>query len=177
MENVKNLSFPIGEYIVPEKITPGHLRAWMEIIEELPRKLEKVVLRMTPQQINTPYRPGGWTVKQLVHHIADSHMNAYIRLKLGMTEDNPTIKPYDQESWAVMPDSEMPVEASLAIIKGLHARWFCVLEFNQHWDRTVYHPELKTQMRLDELTGMYAWHSEHHLAHILRLVEREAWSL
>lgn len=175
MENSTNLSFPIGDYVVPEKITAGHLRAWMEIIEELPEKLEKVLGQLNSDQLNTPYRPGGWTVKQLVHHIADSHMNAYIRFKLGMSEDQPTIKPYDQASWAAMPDSEMPIAVSLAIIRGLHARWFCVLEYIQHWDRTVYHPELKTYLRLDELAGMYAWHSEHHLAHILRLVEREGW--
>lgn len=116
MKKNNALSFPIGDYIVPPEITAGHLRAWMEIIEELPEKLEKVVGRLNADQLNTPYRPGGWTVKQLVHHIADSHMNAYIRLKLGMSEDHPTIKPYDQESWAAMPDSEMPVAVSLAII-------------------------------------------------------------
>lgn len=175
MEHSKNLSFPIGEYVVPKEITAGHLRAWTEMIEELPAQLEKIVNRLTTDQLNTPYRPGGWTVQQLVHHIADSHMNAYIRVKLGMSEDNPTIKPYDQEAWVAMPDSEMPVAVSLGIIRGLHARWVYVLKPFQAWDRTIFHPELKTSMRLDELTGMYAWHGAHHLAHIKGLVEREGW--
>lgn len=175
MEKSKNLSFPIGEYVIPKEITAGHLRAWTEMIEELPEQLEKILSRLTEDQLNTPYRPGGWTVKELIHHLADSHMNAYIRLKLGMSEDNPTIKPYDQDAWVDMPDSEMPAAVSLAIIRGIHARWVYVLKPFQDWGRTIFHPELKTSMRLDELTGMYAWHGAHHLAHIKGLVEREGW--
>lgn len=170
-----DLSYPIGKYIVPETITSGHLHAWIDIIHQFPNKLEKAVKNLSDNQLDTPYRPGGWTIRQLVHHIADSHMNAYIRLKLGMTETEPTIKPYDQDSWAVMPDCELPVEVSLSLIKALHQRWYCSLEFIRDWSRTVYHPEQESTLRLDELTGMYAWHSEHHLAHILNLIKREEW--
>ena len=172
---MENLKYPIGRYKTPLIIKAATVKNWIEEIAAQPAKFRALVDGLTAEQLNLAYRPGGWTVKELVHHIADSHMNAYIRLKLGMSEDNPTIKPYDQEAWVDMPDSEMPVAVSLAIIKGVHARWVYVLKPFQDWGRTIFHPELKTSMRLDELTGMYAWHGAHHLAHIKGLVEREGW--
>ncbi len=175
MADNTNLSFPIGPYKVPQSITAAHLQEWINTIHQFPNKLEKAVIGLTEEQLNTPYRPGGWTVKQLVHHIADSHMNAYIRFKLGMSEDNPTIKPYDQEAWSMMADSHLPISLSLGIIKGLHERWATLLQANKNWKRTIFHPEAKKEIPLDALAGDYAWHSEHHLAHILNLIEREGW--
>ena len=169
------LSFPIGEYVVPQPIEPGHLKEWTNTIRTYPDQLEAVVNGLNEKQLDTPYRPGGWTVKQLIHHIADSHMNAYIRLKLGMTEVKPTIKPYDQAAWAELADATLPISVSLAIIRGVHLRWATCLDQVEEWKRTIVHPELNQEIPLDELTGMYDWHSRHHLAHIKNLIEWEDW--
>ncbi|MEO0338587.1 MAG: YfiT family bacillithiol transferase [Bacteroidota bacterium] len=175
MTNDTNLSFPIGPYKVPHPITETHLQEWIQTIRAFPNKLEAAVTGLSDEQLDTPYRPGGWTVRQLVHHIADSHMNAYTRFKLGISEENPTIKPYDQEAWSKMVDSQLPISLSLGIIKGLHERWATFLQANQDWQRTIFHPEAQKVIPLDALAGDYAWHSEHHLAHILNLIEREGW--
>lgn len=175
MNPIDPLSYPIGKYHTPPEITTGHLHAWIDIIRTFPEKLEKAVSWLSAAQLDTPYRPEGWTIRQLVHHIADSHMNAYIRLKLGLTEDNPSIKPYDQDAWAKLPDSKLLIETSLGIINGIHERWTAVLQSVEAWKRTVYHPEQLATLTLDDLTGQYAWHCEHHLAHIIRLIEREGW--
>lgn len=175
MNPIDPLSYPIGKYTTPVEITEGHMNAWIDIIETFPAKLEKAVRWLSSAQLDTPYRPGGWSIRQLVHHIADSHMNAYVRLKLGLTEDNPNIKPYDQDAWAKLPDSKLLVEISLGIITGVHQRWVTILKSVEDWERTVYHPEQLATMTLDDLTGQYAWHCEHHLAHVLKLIEREGW--
>jgi uncharacterized damage-inducible protein DinB len=167
--------YPIGTFQVPDPIQTHHRQSWIESIISLPGRLEKAVGRLEAAQLDTPYRTVGWTVRQLIHHIADSHMNAYIRLKLGITEQKPTIRPYDQDAWALLPDSELPIEPSLGIIRHLHQRWACLLEFNRNWERTIYHPEYQVEQTLDELTGYYAWHSEHHLAQIVELIDRKGW--
>lgn len=175
MSSLESLSYPIGRFQSPTEITEDHLEKWTKSIQTFPERLEKAIGWLTTSQLNTPYRPGGWTVRQLVHHIADSHMNAYIRLKLGLTEEEPAIKPYDQDAWAALPDSQLSVEISLRLITALHRRWMEVLNIVDNWERKIYHPEQQTTLTLAELTGQYAWHCEHHLAHITGLIEREGW--
>ncbi len=132
---------------------------------------------LTPAQLDTPYRPGGWTVRQVVHHVPESHMNAYVRFKLALTEDEPVIKPYDEARWAMLPDIAVaPVEASLALLEALHLRWVALLESmtNAEFTRRFQHPELGP-VRLDQSLASYAWHGRHHVAHITSLRQRMAW--
>lgn len=148
-------------------------------IRNLPSFLEFSIQNLDASQLKTPYRPEGWTVHQLVHHIADSHMNAYTRFKLGLTEDNPVIKPYDQDAWAELSDTnQLPVNISVTLLYALHARWCQFLEdiTESQWQRTVYHPERKINITLWELLKSYAWHSRHHVAHINHLRKRMRWS-
>ena len=140
--------------------------------------MEDALHNLNEQQLHTPYREGGWTVHQVVHHIADSHMNAYIRFKLGYTENNPTIKPYAEEIWAETADvHKLPVNISITLLYALHQRWheFLVSFTDNDWRKTVFHPEHKKEITLWHLLGMYAWHGRHHTAHITRLRERENW--
>lgn len=148
-------------------------------IKKLPANLEYAIQNLDASQLEMPYRPGGWAIKQLVHHVADSHINAYTRFKLGLTEDNPTVKPYDQEAWAKLSDTEkLPINISLTLLHALHARWSQLLDdlTESQWERTVYHPERKVNISLWELLKSYAWHSRHHVAHITALRERMNWS-
>ncbi len=147
-------------------------------IKSFPAHLFTAVSPLSPAQLDTPYRPGGWTVRQLVHHCADSHMNAFVRFKLALTEHNPTIKPYDEAAWANLSDSKLPIEPSLAIIKATHFKWGVVLDAmnTADYSRTYFHPEKQRSQELGEITLMYAWHSTHHLSHIQHLVLREKWS-
>ncbi|MEO7445469.1 MAG: YfiT family bacillithiol transferase, partial [Ferruginibacter sp.] len=167
--------YPVGKYI-PQPFSGETLDEWLSDIETLPTRIELAVQDMDEAELETPYREGGWTVKQLIHHVADSHMNAFIRFKLGLTEVNPEIKPYDQDAWALMADTEkLPVNISLTLLHALHKRWVVVLENIKagEWERTVYHPEHKKEMTLWFLFGMYAWHSRHHLAHITHMREEK----
>jgi hypothetical protein len=144
----------------------------------LPRQLEYAMLNLDEAQLDTPYREGGWTLKQVIHHVADSHMNAYTRFKLGLTEDQPTIKPYLEQRWADLPDSALvPVNISLTLLHALHARWHALLRSlgPSDWERTVVHPEHGKIFTLWELLGSYAWHGRHHTAHITTLRERMGW--
>jgi uncharacterized damage-inducible protein DinB len=172
-----NASYPIGKY----EVQPFSEQKKIELLADirfLPSQLEAAVLNFDENQFKTPYREGGWTVHQLVHHVADSHMNAYIRFKLGYTEDNPTIRTYEQDLWAKTTDVEnLPVNISLTLLHALHQRWY---EFLKHftdaaWNRTIFHPERKKDMTLWELLGLYAWHGRHHTAHITALKERKKW--
>lgn len=147
-------------------------------IKMLPSSLEYAIQNLDVAQLETPYRPNGWTVQQLVHHIADSHLNAYTRFKLGLTEENPVIKPYDQEAWANLPETkELPVNISITLLHALHIRWCqCLNDMSEtQWQRTIYHPERKVKITLWDLLKTYAWHSRHHVAHINRLRERMKW--
>lgn len=169
--------YPIGKYIV-QPFSDKLWQEWVMDIKNLPQHLENAVLNLDEAQLDTAYREGGWTIKQLVHHVADSHINAYIRFKLGLTEDNPTIKPYDEAAWAEMPDTKnLPINISLTILHAVHARWDEVLKSMSRadLDRPVFHPEHKKQFTLWELLGMYAWHSRHHTAHVTSLRERMKW--
>jgi len=174
---MEDLRYPIGKY-VSQPFSEKQLEEWLIDITFLPQHLENAILNLDENQLNTPYRPEGWTVKQLVHHVADSHMNAYIRFKLGLTEVNPTIKPYEEGEWAKLPDTQnLPVNISLTLLHALHTRWVEVLKniSTSDWERTVFHPEHKKEMTLWFLLGMYAWHSRHHTAHITALRERMGW--
>lgn len=174
---MEDLRYPIGKY-EPKPFSEKQLEEWLIDIKNLPQHLENAVQNLDEAQVNTPYRPGGWTVKQVVHHVADSHMNAFIRFKLGLTEDNPTIKPYDEAAWANLGDTQnLPFNLSLTILHALHARLVELLKniSGDQWNRTVFHPEHKKEMTLWHLVGMYAWHGRHHTAHVTALRERMKW--
>lgn len=172
-----NISYPIGRWVDPTEVSPAAIGAAIGRIAALPAAFRAVVAPLTEAQLDTAYRPGGWTVRQLVHHLPDSHLNAYVRMKLALTEDEPTICPYDQEAWAALPDSALtPVATSLDLLQALHARWVVLLRAAtpEQWSRRFHHPETGTQ-RLDTVVQHYAWHGDHHLAHCTRLVERMGW--
>ena len=174
---MEDLRYPIGEY-EPQPFSDKQLKEWLIDISFLPQHLENAILNLDESQLNTPYRPEGWTVKQLVHHVADSHMNAYIRFKLGVTEENPAIKPYDEAAWALLNDTtNLPINISLTLLHALHTRWMEVLKgiVADDWNRTVYHPQHKKKITLWHLLGMYSWHGRHHTAHVTALRERMNW--
>jgi len=169
-----DLRFPIGKRVPPAAFTAEWRATALETIASTPANLRRAVAGLTDAQLDTPYRPGGWTVRQLVHHVADSHMNAYVRTRLALTEENPPVKPYDEAKWAELPDAKtMPIEGSLAIIDALHARWMHVLRSlgAQDFSRTMHHPEHGT-LTLDGLVSIYAWHGPHHTAHVTELRKR-----
>lgn len=169
--------YPIGRY-EPKPFDQKVKQDWITDIQFLPQSLENAVLNLDEAQLDTPYREGGWTVKQLVHHVADSHMNAYTRFKLGLTETNPTIKPYEEALWAQLSDTKnLPINISLTLLQALHARWVEILRniSDEEWNRTVFHPEAKKEMTLWFLLGMYAWHSKHHTRHVTALRETKGW--
>ncbi|HEY9515678.1 MAG TPA: putative metal-dependent hydrolase [Gemmatimonadaceae bacterium] len=176
----EDLRYPIGRMPVPSAPVAAEQREECIVsIETLPRRLRAAVAGFTPEQWQTPYRPGGWTVHQLVHHIPDSHLNGYTRFKLALTEDEPTIKPYNQAAWAELADvAATPPEISLVLLEALHRRWVALLRSlpEAAFARTWHHPEHDRTFTLDHLLAQYGWHSEHHLAHITRLVEREGWT-
>ena len=174
---MEDLKFPIGKY-EPQPFTETQLAEWINDIKYLPNHLENTVENLDEHQLDTPYRPDGWTVKQLVHHVADSHMNAYVRFKLGLTENNPVIKPYNEAAWAELSDTKtLPINLSVTLLFALHARWVAVLAniSEADWSKTIYHPEQKKEITLWYLLGMYAWHSRHHTAHITALRQRMNW--
>ena len=170
--------YPIGKY-QPQPYSAQQHQDWLNDIKFLPQMMENAVLNLDEAQQLMPYRDGGWTIKQVVHHVADSHANAMIRFKLGMTEKNPTIKPYDEGAWAELNDvHELPVNISFTFLHALHARWYsCIknLTGEELQALTVVHPEHNKQMTIWHLLGMYAWHGKHHTAHITSLRERNGW--
>ena len=169
--------FPTGPFTFNPDVTPEMRRASIAAIRETPAALRAAVRGLTDAQLTTPYRDGGWTVRQVVHHVPESHMNAFIRFKLGLTEDNPTIKPYNESAWANLEDVQrVPIETSLALLDALHERWVTLLELLKPEDfaRPVQHPEYGP-MSLDKLLQMYAWHGRHHVAHVTTLRDRAGW--
>lgn len=169
--------YPIGKY-EPESYTEERRDEWLAAIKFLPQALEHAISNLDEEQVQTPYRDNGWTVHQLVHHVADSHLNAYCRFKLGITETAPTIRPYDENLWVGTADVvNLPINVSLTLLHALHAKWYELLKSLSAEDlqRTVYHPEHKKEFTLWSLLGMYAWHSRHHTAHITALRERKGW--
>jgi len=172
-----DLRYPIGEFAPPETRTPDQVAQWIDEIAALPAALRRTVTPLTPNQLDTPYRPGGWTVRQVVHHVPDSHLNSLIRFKWALTEDRPTIKTYDEKGWAALPDYRVvPIAHSLDLLETLHVRWVGLLR-SLSWSqlqREFAHPE-SGPSSLAGTVGAYAWHGRHHLAHIERLIEREGW--
>jgi uncharacterized damage-inducible protein DinB len=174
---VTDLRFPIGPFKLEGAPTGEVIRRAVDEIAEAPAKLRAAVEGLSPEQLDTPYRPGGWTVRQVVHHVPDSHLNSYCRFKLALTEDEPTIKPYHEDRWAELEDSRTaPIEVSLAMLESLHARWVVLLKSLAPADfaRTFRHPDLG-RVTLAKNVCLYAWHGRHHAAHITSLRERMGW--
>jgi hypothetical protein len=172
-----DLRFPVGQFQRPAQITEEQRRAYIGTIAETPMRLKAALEGLTTAQLDTPYRPGGWTVRQLVHHLPDSHMNSYVRFRLALTEDEPTIKPYDEARWAELADAKTsPIEPSLLLLEHLHERWVLLLRSLKpaDWARKFRHPELGA-MTLDQNLALYEWHGRHHVAHITSLRERHRW--
>lgn len=175
---VQQLRFPIGEYQKPEFLTKEIIQSYISDIENFPARLRKEVIHLTDEQLDTPYRPEGWTIRQVVNHCSDSHMNSLTRFKLALTEDKPTIKPYYEERWAELADSKtMPIEPALSMLDGIHIRWTVLLKSltESEMKRGFIHPEHGREFRLDENIGVYAWHCNHHLAHITTLKKSKNW--
>lgn len=172
----KDLRYPIGQF-EPKPYTDQQRVRWIADIRFLPQVLENAIVGLDEYQLQTPYRDGGWTVQQVVHHVADSHINAYTRFKLCLTEDNPVIKPYEEGLWAGLADVQLPVNISVTLLHALHARWVAVIESVrvEDWNRTVVHPARQAQLKLWDLLGSYSWHGLHHTAHIMGLRERMNW--
>jgi uncharacterized damage-inducible protein DinB len=169
--------YPIGKY-VPQPFSEEAKHELLRDIQFFPNDIEVAIQNLDASQLDTPYREGGWTVKQLVHHMADSHMNAYIRFKLGLTEENPTITPYEENDWAVLDDVyTVPINVSITLLHALHLRWHAVLKglTEEKFNRTIFHPHHKKDQTLWFLLGLYAWHGRHHVAHITSLKERNNW--
>ena len=177
MTTLEELRFPIGKFTRPDEVSNEEYNKYISEIDVMPRMLRKSSECLNENQLNTPYREGGWTVRQVVHHLSDSHANSFIRLKLALTEDNPTIKPYDETTWAELYDAKhAPVELSLAMIEGLHTRWAMNLRHltPEQKKRTFNHPESGV-WRIEQHAAMYAWHGKHHIAHITELRTRMGW--
>jgi uncharacterized damage-inducible protein DinB len=176
MPDTDDPRYPIGRFSPPETVTPEDRRYAILTLAEMPEQLREAVRSLSEEQLNTPYREGGWTVRQVVHHLADSHMAAFHRLRRALTEDVPTIPGYHEGAFAALPDVSMPVEWSLNIVEGVHARWCSLLEAmqNDQWKRTWNHTERGIQ-RMDIVTMLYAWHSRHHVAHITHLRAQQGW--
>ena len=171
-----DLRYPIGEFSLPDPVARDQVDAWIDDIAALPADLRRTVTPLTDAQLDTPYRPDGWTVRQVVHHLPDSHMNSLVRFKWALTEDRPTIKAYDEKGWAALPDSRGPIAGSLDLLDALHRRWVSLLRglSRVQLQREFVHPE-SGPATLAVTVGSYAWHGRHHLAHIERLMEREGW--
>ena len=170
-DKTADLRYPIGKFQAPGAIDSLQRESWISAIDQLPGRLRAALVDLSPAQLETAYRPGGWTVRQVVHHLADSHMNAYIRFRLASTEDAPVIKPYNEAAWAELEDAKTaPIELSLALLEVLHKRWIILLKSikSEDFERSYMHPELgKTS--LNQALALYSWHGQHHLAHVLSI--------
>lgn len=179
MDNeLEQLKYPIGRYRKPDAYTPELVKEWINTLQALPSWMDVSIENLDEAQLQVPYRPGGWDIQQVVHHVADSHMNAYIRLKLALTEDNPTIKPYDENAWAALADVRIvPVNVSVTMIHTIHRRMVALLQHMQpsDWERTYYHPDHQRNFPIWEMVALYAWHSRHHTEHIRQLRLRMGW--
>ena len=178
MNGLHKLRFPIGEFQKPANITSEHMREAIDVIEKFPAALKREVIDLSDEQLDTQYRPNGWTIRQVVHHCADSHMNSLTRFKLALTEDTPTIRPYFEERWAELADTKnLEIAPSLGMLNGIHARWAVLLKSMSPEDlkRKWMHPEHGKEIALDENILSYSWHCNHHLAHITSLKERMGW--
>ena len=178
MAAMDDLRYPIGSWSYPQSIsTAEQRRSWIGDIAGTPAALRAAVAGLTEAQLDTQYRPGGWTLRQVVHHLPDSHMNGYVRFKLALTEETPTVKPFDEARWAVLGDvARTPPETSVALLESLHSRWVCLLQSmtENEWMRRFHHPDVGT-LRLEQYLAGFAWHGKHHVAHITSLRKRMGW--
>ncbi|GAB3884968.1 YfiT family bacillithiol transferase [Spirosoma agri] len=176
-QDVYNLRYPIGDFAYGSVFTSEQTKGHVSTIAGMPVKLTELVGTWSDDRLDTPYRPDCWTVRQVVHHVVDSHMNAYVRVKLALTENNPTISPYEEGEWAKLPDYALDITPSLVILKNLHLRWVAVLESltDDQLKRTYFHPGSQRLFPLSEVIGMYAWHGEHHYQHVYQLAVRNGW--
>jgi len=173
-----DLQYPIGSFYLPPVVTSEQRSAWISDLERHPVLLRRAIEGLSAEQIETPYRPGGWTVRQVVHHLPDSHMNVYIRFKLALTEETPAIKPYEEARWAKLEDSRtLPLEVSLRLLEALHERWLVLLRSlgAEEYRRGYWHPEHGRLLLLEEVLGICAWHGQHHVAQITSLRNRRGW--
>lgn len=172
----EDMRFPIGEFDADAEVNEDDINEFIKAIENLPGEIRNAVAGLNDEQLDTEYRPDGWTIRQVVHHVGDSHMNAIIRFKLALTEDFPTIRPYFENHWADLSDSKIPLDASLKIIDGVHERWVILLKSmsEKELKRELKHPE-SGDWNLYKMLAQYAWHSKHHTAHITKLRERNDW--
>lgn len=178
MDKLEHIKYPIGKFQDSPKITDQDIDRYIRTLKEFPARLKNLVGSWTHEQLDSQYREGGWTIRQLVNHLSDSHMNSFIRFKLALTEDSPTVKTWDQVQWAELQDSfNMDIKAALQILKGLHKRWVFELRSltNREFESTFYHPEQNRTITLRESLAFYAWHCEHHLAHIESLKKENNW--
>lgn len=174
---MEDLRFPIGKFKYEGAITEEQKQSLLNDIAQTPANLRKAIQGLSDAQLDTEYRPGGWTVRQVVHHLPDSHMNSYVRFKLALTEDEPTVKTYAEDRWAQLADTtSTPIEISLTLLDSLHDRWVRLLRSltPEQWKRTIRHPEFGL-MSLEKTLAMYGWHGKHHVAHITELRKRNSW--
>lgn len=177
-EDIEKLKFPIGEFQIPENVSVEDIRKYTDELARLPQALVDEVQDLDQDQLQTAYRPEGWTIRQLVHHLSDSHMNAFMRFKWALTEDEPTIKAYNEKRFADLADSQFtPVSLSLSFLKALHGRWVILLEnmSTEDFERTFVHPESGFRYTLKQSLANYAWHGRHHLQHIKDIKKRKGW--
>lgn len=176
--DLEKLKYPIGKFDCPSTITAEIQEAWISILEHFPNRFENLVKNLSEKQLNTPYRPEGWTLRQTIHHVYDSHHNAYTRFKWALTEETPTIKPYDEKAWAETFDAKnAPIDLSLVALKSLHAKWVYLVKglSQEQLLKEFHHPARNRNYTLAETVGSYAWHSNHHYSHIENLLKREGW--
>jgi len=176
-DKVSDPRYPIGKFHFDGPLSEAQRSSFIHDIEQAPAAMRAALKDLSPEQLDTPYREGGWTIKQVVHHVPDSHMNAYVRFKLALTEDEPTIKPYAEDRWAELADTKStPIEVSLVLLESLHERWVQLLGSlgPEDWKRTFRHPELGV-VALEKNVALYAWHGKHHVAHISELRKRMGW--
>jgi uncharacterized damage-inducible protein DinB len=176
--DLQALKYPIGEYSPKENYSSDDLKWYINTIELFPAKIKQAVKGLSDEQLDSQYRDGGWTIRQVVHHVVDSHINSYTRFKLALTEDNPAIRPYDEALWAELPEAKTgPVELSVPLLDALHKRWVVMLKNipARQFERKLYHPGSKSEMTIASLLHLYAWHCDHHLAHITNLKKSKSW--
>ncbi|MDR7209840.1 YfiT family bacillithiol transferase [Flavobacterium piscis] len=176
--DLEKLKYPIGKFKTPTEYTSEYISNKIKEIESFPERLNTATIHLTDEQLNTPYRPGGWTVRQVIHHCAESHMNCYIRIKWALTEDNPVIKAYDETLWSDLPDGlKMPIQPTLTLLEGLHYKLGYIMRNLSESDleKSFIHPENNSENKIKQIIGTYAWHGNHHLAHITTLKKYKDW--
>jgi len=177
IDSIERLKYPIGKAEIPDIISKSDVKKWISILDTFPIKMRSLTQNLTEEQLDTSYRPDGWTIRQVVHHVVDSHSHSYIRFKWALTEEKPLIKAYREELWAQLHDYNAPIELSLKALESLHAKLVYLIQGLSQKDlkRTFIHPESQKEISLKKNIGIYAWHSQHHYAHIENLLQRNGW--